>query len=252
MDDVAEIERLAAELYGPSAKLPVQGVLHVVSAFEHADGRLHVINIGPKSPKSSSDFFVLNFWRAHADAVLTTAAVVRAEPRLSHELQGEHAAALSTYREQRLSKRQPPLCAILSASGELPSHHRIWQDRLRNHVLTAPARAPALQTELGSRARVVGIDDLDPSRAIEWLYAQGATCVLIEAGPSTAGQLYRSARGVDHLMLSRCGAQVAPEAIGGALPNSTQLFSGLIRRCETERREESGPWWFSRWDRTAG
>ena len=250
MDDVAKVEHLAEELYGPSAKLPVRGVLHVVSAFEHVDSRLHVINIGPKAPKSASDFFVLNFWRAHADAVLTTAAVVRAEPKLSHELQGDHAAALSIYREQYLGRRDVPLCAILSASGELPSDHRIWQDRLRNHVLTAPGRVQALQAQLGTRASVVGIDALDPARAIDWLFAQGAQCVLIEAGPRTAGQLYGSHGGVDHLMLSRCGAQVAPEAIGRALPDSTQLFAGLTRRCETEHHEESGPWWFSRWDRS--
>jgi riboflavin biosynthesis pyrimidine reductase len=252
MDEVANVERLAGELYGATAQLPVRGVLHVVSAFEHADGRLHVIKIGPQAPKSSSDFFVLNYWRAHADAILTTAAVVRAEPKLSHEIQGEHRAGLAIYRAQRLNKRELPLCAILTARGELPSDHRIWQDRARNHVLTSPERAPALHAQLGSRAAVVGIEQLTVARAIDWLSAQGAQCVLIEAGPSTAGQLYTSGRGVDHLMLSRCEAEVPPAAVGGALADPGQLFAGLTRRSQTERREESGRWRFERWDRASG
>jgi riboflavin biosynthesis pyrimidine reductase len=251
MDEVANVERLASELYGAAAKLPVRGVLHVVSAFEHTDGYLHVIKIGPQAPQSSSDFFVLNYWRAHADAILTSAAVVRAEPKLSHELQGEHAAELAIYRARCLNKREPPLCAILTGSGALPDDHPVWRDRARNHVLTSPERAPALQTQLGSRAGVVGIEQLSVVRAIEWLHAQGAACVLIEAGPTTANQLYADRRGVDHLMLSRCRAPVPAAACGGALAPPSQLFAGLNLRAQTERREESGPWRFERWDRAS-
>ena len=247
MDDpVATVQRSAAALYGPAATRPVHGVLHVVSAVE-VDGRLHVIKIGPTAPKSEHDWFVLNYWRAHADAIVTTAAIVRAEPALSHELQGAHAA----YRSQRLHKSEP-LVAILTRAGDLPLEHPVWRDRARNYVLTTPERATALRASLTTRATVTGIADLDLLRAIDWLFAQGARCILIEAGPSTANQLYASGHGVDHLLLSRYLGGIDPSAIGGPLAAPARLFAGLSRVAATDITEPSGLWRFERWDRPSG
>jgi len=248
-DALKEVERLARDLYGQAAFEPVRGVLHVVSALETGDKRLHVIKIGPSAPKSETDWFVLNFWRAHCDAILSTAAIVRAEPALSHALQGEHAAGLSLYRQQVLGKQLPPLCAILSHDGSIPSAHPVWDDPLRNYVLTTPTRAGALQRQLGGRVPVVGIADLDPRRALAWLRVQGARVVLIEAGPMTAARFYDDPPAVDHLLLSRCEAPVALAAVGGALPEPTRLFAGLRCATSSARDEASGRWRFERWDR---
>jgi riboflavin biosynthesis pyrimidine reductase len=254
MDDearaVAEIERRARTLYGSAATRTVSGVLHCLSAVETADGRLHVIKIGPYAPKSSTDFFVLNYWRAHADAIVTTAAIVRAEPALSHELQGPQASELATFRKLRLNKLEGPLCAILTRTGDVPLAHDLWNDKLPYRVLTSPERASTMQAELASRAEVVGLPDLDVTSAVAWLREQGATNILIEAGPSTANALYGSMPGVDHLLISRFQGLFDPAAVGGALVEPAHLFSGRSRVACSERTEESGPWRFERWDVT--
>lgn len=222
-----------------------------MSAVETADNRLHVIRIGPHAPKSSTDFFVLNFWRAHADAIVTTAAIVRAEPALSHELQGPQAPELAAYRKQRLKKTESLLCAILTRSGDLPLEHELWNDRVQYRVLTAPERATEIQSQLDSRATVVGLPDLGAATAVAWLRAQGAKHILMEAGPSTANALYATTPGVDHLMLSRFEGSFVPAAVGGELVESPRLFAGLSRVASSERTEESGPWRFERWDATS-
>jgi riboflavin biosynthesis pyrimidine reductase len=247
---VAEIERRARTLYGSAATRPVSGVLHVLSALETADGRLHVIKIGPQAPKSSTDFFVLNYWRAHADAILTTAAIVRAEPALSHELRGPYANELAAFRKLRLKKLEAPVCAILTRTGDLPLAHEIWKDRLQYRVLTAPERAAEIQGQLASRAAVVGLPDLGVTQAIAWLREQGATNILIEAGPSTANALYGATPGVDHVLISRFEGLFDPVAVGGALVEPSRLFTGRSRIACSERTEESGPWRFERWDLT--
>lgn len=247
---VAEIERRARTLYGAAASRDVSGVLHVLSAVETADGRLHVIKIGPHAPRSATDFFVLNYWRAHADAILTTAAVVRAEPALSHELQGPHASELAAFRKLRLNKLEAPVCAILTRTGDIPLAHGLWNDRVQYRVLTSPERQNELQSQLVSRAKVVGLPQLGVMQAVEWLRLQGATNILIEAGPSTANALYAEVSGVDHVMISRFEGLFDPAAVGGALVEPPRLFTGRSRVACSERTEESGPWRFERWDKT--
>jgi riboflavin biosynthesis pyrimidine reductase len=248
---VAEIERRARGLYGSAATREVSGVLHVLSAVETADGRLHVIKIGPHAPKSSTDFFVLNYWRAHADAILTTAAIVRAEPALSHELQGPCKAELTAFRNSRFGT-EAPLCAILTRTGDLPLAHDLWHDRVQYRVLTAPERELELQAHLRERATVVGLPDLGAANAVTWLRAQGAKRILIEAGPSTANALYATSPGTNHLLVSRYEGLFDPAAVGGALVEPPRLFAGLSRVACSERTEESGPWRFERWDANAG
>jgi riboflavin biosynthesis pyrimidine reductase len=246
----AEVVRLAREIYGEPTNR-VQGVLHCVSASERVDGRLHVIAIGPAAPKSETDFFVLNYWRAHSDAILTTAAIVRAEPRLSHTLQGRYAAELRSYRAEVAQRSAPPICLILSRSGELPPEHPLFSDPLRNVVLTVPERAAHLRALLGARAEVIGQSDLDARTAIDWLRGQGARTILIEAGPSAVSALYEAPNRVDRLLLSRFDGELDPAAVGGALPAPARLFEHLSRRSESFRQEPSGTWCFQHWQRDA-
>lgn len=247
---VVEIEKRARSLYGAAATRPVSGVLHVLSAVETADGRLHVIRIGPHAPKSACDFFVLNYWRAHADAIVTSAEVVREEPALRHDLQGPQASELATYRKLRLQKAEAPICAVLTRSGNLPLAHEMWTDNVRYCVLTSPERESSLQADLGGRARVVGLPDLDAVRAVAWLRGEGAKDILIEAGPSTANALYGATPGVDHLLVSHFEGMYDPAAVGRELVPPKQLFAGKHRVACSERTEESGPWRFERWDAT--
>jgi hypothetical protein len=139
---VAEIERRARTLDGSAATRDVSGVLHVMSAVETADSRLHVIRIGPHAPKSSTDFFVRNFRRAHADAIVTTAD--------RHDC-----------RDRALRARVEPRAP-----------HELWNDRVQYRVLTAPESATEMQSRLGSRATVVGLPDLGAAILVRGLDLQ--------------------------------------------------------------------------------
>jgi riboflavin biosynthesis pyrimidine reductase len=241
---LAEVEADIAALYG---SLPTpRGVVHVVSAARGADGRLHVLRIGPDAPKSSTDFFVLQLCRARADAVLTTAEILRAEPGLSLAFAGGRAAGLAAYRralgKERLS------CVILTRTGDLPDEHPLWHDELDRLVLTTYESAPELRDRLAGRAEVLASSEPDPRMALAVLRGRGKPCVSVEAGPSTAGTLYGAATVIDELWLSRVElSALRPEQLGGALPDDVSLFARLRLASEQTRDEESGPWRFQRW-----
>jgi riboflavin biosynthesis pyrimidine reductase len=248
--EIEAIDQLARELYG-DARPAVDGVMHVVSAIRpRADSpQLHVIQINGHAPKSSSDFFVLNFWRAHCDAILTTAQVVRAEPQLRHALQGPHAEGLAQYRRDVLGKSRPPLCAVLTKSGLLPIDHGMFADPLPYLVIAPGERAPELAARLGAKAEVMAERDSGIRSALALLRERGARTILIEAGPSTVGALYDEPSLVDHLMLSICTAPLPAAAVGGALPPAERLFAHLARCSDVARSEESGLWHFQRFAR---
>ena len=246
-----EVQRLVQCLYADTLR-GLSGVLHCVSTLRVPDDpRPHVIKIGEHAPKSATDFFVLNLARAHADAIVTTAQVVRAEPQLSHELQGPLAEGLTRYRRELLGKQQPPLTAILTRSAELPPEHRVFRDQNPNLVLTTPQRAPLLAAEL-TRAEVLGVEALDIRQAVELLQRRGARMIVIEAGPSTAGVLYDAPPRVQHLWLSRFEGSIDARAVGGALPPEAALLSGLRCTAEHEVQEPSGAWCFQHWQRSDG
>jgi len=262
---LSEVVRTAQRIYGPA--LPdVSGVLHVVSAarvdtpvsavsIDTAEP-LHAIRIGEHAPRSDTDFFVLNFWRAHCDAILTTAQVARAEPSLSHALQGPLAQGLEAYRERVLGKSKPPLCALLSASGEISPAHPMFRDALDYLILTTPAVAPQLRAAFAAQgtqgAKRENVEVLtrhawDVRSALSLLGARGARTLQVEAGPSTAAQLYAAPCCVDHLMLSRFAGSLPPQALGPALPEDARLFRDLQLESTTACQEPSGRWHFQHW-----
>jgi len=250
-DQVSEVASALSALYG-APQLLTEGVLHVTSAVRtsvQADARaaLRVIAVGPRAPQSTTDFFVLNACRARADALLTTAAILRSEPGLVHTLQGPYAAPLARYRAAELHKAEPPLCAILTRSAVLPVAHPVWSDGTRKLVLTTPESAAALRALLGSRAEVVALSGLDARSAIALLQERGHALVSVEAGPSTTAPLYRAPGLVDELLLSLYEGPLEGVELGGELPD--QLLEGRECLGESEREEESGRWRFQRWGR---
>jgi riboflavin biosynthesis pyrimidine reductase len=247
---LSAVQQRIDELY-PGASPLLTGVTHVFSAVRLPliKSPLHVIKIGERAPRSERDFFVLNFARAQCDAILTTAQVVRAEPKLSHTVQGPLAAELVQYRRRVLGKAREPLCAILTRSGRLPVDHPVFRDPLEVVVLTLPQSVAKLKAELGSRARVVGLDALDAKLAVHWLRTQGTPGILVEAGPSTASVLYEAPSCVEQLRVSVCEAAIEPAAVGGELPPDAKLFAGLSRCSSAEFHEVSGPWRFECWAR---
>ena len=82
-DEVGEVDRRVAALYGEVDWRGARGVLQVAAV---ADRAWVAIAIGPAAPSSATDRFVLGFARARSDAIVTTGAILRAEPDLVHEL----------------------------------------------------------------------------------------------------------------------------------------------------------------------
>lgn len=247
---MASVCAQARAIYGELTPAPT-GVIHTVSAVRCTLGQLHVIKIEDNAPKSSTDFFVLNLWRVHCDAILTTGQILRAEPTLSYAPQGPFALGLTYYREQVLGKSGVTKCAILTRGPQLPADHPVFRKSpgLELLVLTHPQHVAELQKLLEDRAEVVGLAQLDARGALDFLKRAGAQTIGVEAGPSVAGTLYTVPAAVEHLMLSICEAPVEPRSVGGALPSNPQLFAGLRLVSEVTRTEESGEWRFQHWQR---
>lgn len=245
---VPEVAAWLAELLGSRA-LSDHGVLHVTSAVRTGDGALHVLAIGPGAPPSEADSFLLNLARARADAILTTGAIVRAEPGLRMSLGGPHAAALARYRREVLGKSEPPWCAILTRDGRLPRLHPLWEDGTPKLVLTIPEHVEALTDELGHvEARpleVLAVPGLSARSACALLRQRGARLISVEAGPSANASLYEHPALVDELSLSLFEGERAQVPLGGAL--SPLLCAGMVCVAETVRSEPSGPWRYQRW-----
>lgn len=256
-DAQSQLESVRAQaraIYGELTPAPT-GVIHIASAVRRTPGQLHVIKIQDAAPKSSTDWFVLNFWRTHCDAILTTGQILRAEPQLSYAPKEPLGAGLTYYREQVLGKSGVTRCAILTRGGQLPPDHRVFRPTagVEVLVLTSPESASQLQEVLEDRAKVVGIEALDARTAVDFLKRTGSQTIGIEAGPSVAGTLYGArtpaAQAVEHLMLSICNAPIEPRSVGGALPPDAELFAGLRLVSEVTRSEESGEWRFQHWQR---
>jgi len=244
----AQAREAAESLFGAGVIEP-QGVTQVSATVRAPDQRLHVLNIGsPRVPRSVSDFFALNLARARCDAILTSAENVRREPELAHRLAGPAASALAALR-RGLGKAEPPLCVILSGSGQLPLDHPVWDDGTPKVVLTHPASEAGARARLGARARVVALPQLSARGAVAWARAR-AVSVSVEAGPSTSIPLYASPPLVQELLLSVFEGAIDADALGKALPPDAHLLAGMRCVHEAQREEPSGRWRFQRWLRT--
>jgi riboflavin biosynthesis pyrimidine reductase len=250
MQDVASELRA---LYG-SAAPPAPGVLHIVHAARAPDGRLAALRIGaPSTPKSESDFFVVNAARAHADAVLTSAENLRREPALSHALQGPWAHALADYRRDVLHKSAPLTVAILTRSGDLPHPHPVWHDGTTKLLLTPAGTSPLLRERAMERAdadtlRTIPLPNLDAVSAARWLQGQRLPLVSVEAGPHTVAALY-AAQAVSELWLTHWESATADAEFAGALPADEIFFRGLTLLGSARRREGGHNFRFERWTR---
>lgn len=226
------------------------GILHGVACMRAAGGRLHALRVDQGSPKSETDFLALNLSRARADAILTSARNLRREAALSHDLSGRWGRALRAMRGAILGKNTPPTCAILTRSGQLPeADHPVWRDGTPKVVLTEPSQESALRKRLGARADVMALPGLTARSACAVLQREGARAVSVEAGPTTASELYQAPPQVDELLLTVCEAPLEARVVGAALPPDCELLRGLTRTARTRRVEGGLPFRFERWRR---
>ena len=248
-----DVERSMAELFG-TVVLDGATVVHPTSVWRDERGACRVIRITKDSPVSSTDAIVLGAVRARANAIVTTGASLRAEPRLTHALAGRRrpGAALEAWRRTRCGLDGPPLSCVLTRSGRLPLTHRLFAEAPHVLVYTTPQGASRLETELRGRglAHVELVADEDAScRALVARLAARFTrgAVSIEAGPTAARSLYDDPPVVDELFLSEFLEPELPRALRGPVLFEQGEPAGFeTPRAARTRDEESGRWSFER------
>lgn len=259
-----EIDAELEELFGVVDWSEAKGVLQV-AALEASSDR--VLIPGPEAPPSATDRFLLGFARARADAVVTSGAILRAEPDLIHDYAetASGQAGFATWRRDRLGRAETPLLLVLSASGRFPVDHPalararrvvVWttaagRERLLPFLAEADARgvfreASAVEIRVGS-GEGVGV-----RAAIDWLQRERAAAVIsIEAGPSVAQEVYTDAfPRCDELLLSRFQAQGQGGKtwpLGPSFVSRDRIEALLSRVSCAERLETSGIWRFERY-----
>jgi riboflavin biosynthesis pyrimidine reductase len=238
-------ERIRA-LYGEElATAPP--VLQPMSVWSDAGGRLFTLRIGPASPRSATDRFVLGLSRARADAIVTTGRILREEPDLRHDLGDRDLAA---WRAERTGRPGPPVSVVLTRREDLDFGHPLFASGSASSpvmVVSSEENARALARRAPS-VEVAGRPRTDLRTTIAWLRAErGFASLCIEAGPSTSLALYRPPLAVDELLLSVYQERSLPKAArGAAFLDRADLDRLLAQRSECAREEESGRWTFFR------
>lgn len=227
------------------------GVIHVTSVWESPSGALHTLRIGPATPKSAHDLFLLQSTRARADAILVTGKVLRDEPLLVYALEGPGSSgpALRAYRRECLGRDEPPWLLVLTARADLDPAHPALSGWARPVVLTSPESAARLTGRLDPSIDIVALAPLGVREAIAHArVARGARTVSLEAGPSTTAPLHAPPEVVDELVLGIFRGPAPPrEVLGGELPPLARLEERFPLRSVPRRvEEESGPWEFRR------
>lgn len=247
------IDQLIAELYGDVDLTRATGVVHVASTTLH-DGALHAIEIGPSSPKSDTDFFVLNLCRARADAIVVSGKILRDEPHLVYALGGFAATGLAAWRRERLGKTAPPELVVLTSGRDLDLQHPALHGWARAVIFTGPS-ADAELLRKAQMQKLPAHQSPAPSlrAAVGWLQQRGAATVSIEAGPSSVASLYDAPLAIDELLLSRYLEPERSRALrGGPFVREETLDARLRCTADAQRANElSGRWRFSRHVRRA-
>jgi len=155
--------------------------------------------------------------RAHADAVLIGAGVLRASPRGTWLAEGIYPLLAPAYAELRAQLGLPmvPEVAVLTGSGSIdPNHPLLASGAL---VLTSAEGAARLADTVSETTTVVALGDerrIDPCHVVAALRERGHGRILSEAGPHTFGELLAAGL-VDELFLTS-----SPLLVGDAGPGS--------------------------------
>lgn len=142
-------------LFGPGIDWRLEtGVVHVAAIGASPRAALAV---GPDTPRSAADRFVLGFARARADVIVTTGAILRAEPQLVHRTSEDpsEAAAWAGWRAEVLGRAEAPALLVLSASGAIDPAHPALQAAARTIVWTTAAGRERLGPLGAGRVEVV-------------------------------------------------------------------------------------------------
>ncbi len=243
------------------------GVIHVAAVGREPDGELVVLKINHATPRSPHDRFALDLARARADVIVTTGAILRAEPGLRYELASDRADALHTWRMDQLGRPTPPLVVVLTGREDIDLDHPTLHGWAQPWIFTNVDCAKALHGRLPRHVGLAGVPSPDLQTLVDWARRRfDARTITIEAGPTTTRPLYRFPEGledgppgapgeppglVDELMLSVFEGTIPSAARGDPFVSERTLERCFPHRHEGEViQEESGPWRFVRLLRT--
>jgi riboflavin biosynthesis pyrimidine reductase len=249
---VAErVRRLYGEMGDDSLSDPA-GVIHVAAVGREPDGELVVLKINQSTPRSACDRFALDLARARADVIVTTGAILRAEPGLRYELASDRADALHTWRMDQLGRPTPPLVVVLTGREDIDLDHPTLHGWAQPWIFTNVDCAKALHGRLPRHVGLAGVPSPDLQTLVDWARRRfDARTITIEAGPTVTRPLYHeggeSPGLVDELMLSVFEGAIPSGARGDPFASQRTLERCFGRRHEGEVvEEESGPWRFVR------
>ena len=250
---MAHVDAVVRRLYGTVDLAKSAGVVHVTALWDPPgrDGPLVTLRINEHTPESDHDFFVLNLARARADAIVCTGRMLRMEPETRYDLQGPGrlASALGAWRRERAGRAEPPWLVVLTSGQGFDPGHVALRGEPRPVVYAPRSAVSELEARTaGTPIEVVGSEHPSVREAVGWLRAErGARVVSIEAGPTTAAELYEAPVAVDELMLSRYrGAELDERVVGPELLSMRELEARLgYGTPPVDVEEPSGRWTFS-------
>ena len=244
-----DVSILGTELLGVDPAV-AGGCLQTVATWLDGTGTRVALRICEATPRSETDFFLLNLARARAEAIVTTGRTLREEADVTHALQGPALVpdALAEWRRNVLGLGEPPLLLVLSSGRGLEPDHPAFHAPLRPILFVPEAAAAPLRARFEGSAAVEGRPRTGARQAVEWLRAQGATRITVEAGPSASAALYEEPCLADELWRSTyLEHELLSEVVGPALVPDAHLDGLLPVRTGGETvREPSGPWRFER------
>lgn len=210
-------------------------VYHVTAVWDRPDGPPAVLKINDDTPKSSTDRFALDVARARADAIVATGQILRDEPDEAYVVDD---AELGAWRRATFGDA-PTTLAILTSGRSIDFDHPAFgAAHLRPLVFTANDALVA-----PGHVEVVVRADASVRSLVEHLKREHRR-IAIEAGPSTARELYDAPVGVDELLLSTLVAASVPEnTVGGDFLDGDALAARFERRSSPVVREEHGRTW---------
>jgi riboflavin biosynthesis pyrimidine reductase len=252
----ADVTTLGRALLGEDPAL-TERVLHVVSVWRGDDGPPRVLRIGPKTPKSQHDRFLLALSRARAEAIVTTGRILREEPALTHGPIGPAPlrAALTAWRRERLGLMEPPWLVVLSSGRDLDPTHPAFHGPTRALLFVPDGAAAGLRARfVDTAAHVASVASPSIRLALDHLRGLGANRITIEAGPTSTRALYDPPAAVDELWRATyLGRRPDPAVIGEPFAEDERCEAALPYGSEPARCEEpSGAWSFERRSRLPG
>jgi len=148
------------------------------------------------------DRFIMGLLRASADGVLIGAGTFRTAVGELWHPEAVYPRAAESYVELRKKRGLPPhpRLVVVTGTGHLDTGQPACRDCL---ILTTPQGEKRLRGTLpdGARVAVLGEHRIGGRAMVDFLHAQGLQTILVEGGPTLAGQLFQEGL-IDELFLT--------------------------------------------------